>query len=559
MTSKELREKFLAFFEKNGHKVVPSSSLVPTDPSVLFTTAGMQQFKPYYLGQASPYGKNAASSQKCFRTSDIEEVGDERHLTFFEMLGNFSFGGYEKEEAIKLAKDFLDSINLKIDYVTVFGGDKQVPRDEESARIWEKLGFSEGKGSLKFCGREDNFWGPTGEEGPCGPTTEIYSKGIEVWNIVFNQYYCNSDKTLKKLDIFGVDTGMGLERLAMASQGVSTVFETDLFLPIMNAIPGDNNDRAKRVIADHIKAAVFLISEGILPSNVERGYVLRRILRRAIGYGKLVDLISLVKKVTGIYEHVYPALILKQNNIIEIIEDEFKRFEKVLERGEKEMSGIVIEFKKSGARVVDSGGTLRIEQSLGVPFEIQKEFFATHGIGVQQKEHEIGREKHQELSRTASAGMFKGGLADTGKAAVRYHTATHLLLAVLRQVLGPETYQKGSNITAERLRFDFNYPQKMTEAQIKEVEDSVNKKIQEGIPVEMVEMPKAEAIKIAKISFDPTKYGEKVKVYKIGDFSIELCGGPHVKSTAELGKFKIMKEESSGAGVRRIRAVLTEG
>ncbi|MEK7503582.1 MAG: alanine--tRNA ligase-related protein, partial [Patescibacteria group bacterium] len=288
MTSQELRREFLDFFQNKGHKIVASSSLLPTDPSVLFTTAGMQQFKEYFLGKKSPYGDKVASCQKCFRTSDIEEVGDDTHLTFLEMLGNFSFGDYFKEEAIKLAKEFIDSIKVKIDYVTVFAGDKDVPKDEEAIGFWEKLGFSEKKGNLKLAGREDNFWGPTGEEGPCGPTTEIYARGVEVWNLVFNEYYQDKNKKLTPLKQKGVDTGMGLERLAMASQNKSNVFETDLFIPLIDSISGQE-DKAKRIIADHIKSAVFLVSEGILPSNVEQGYVLRKILRRAIRYGKSVD------------------------------------------------------------------------------------------------------------------------------------------------------------------------------------------------------------------------------------------------------------------------------
>lgn len=536
MTSNELRKKFLEFFEKNGHKIVPSSSLIPTDPSVLFTTAGMQQFKPYYLGEKSPYGKNVASCQKCFRTSDIDNVGNERHLTFLEMLGNFSFGGYGKKEAIKLAKEFLDSINIKIDYVTVFGGDEEVPRDEESIKIWEKLGIRD----IREVGRADNFWGPTGDEGPCGPTTEIYSQGIEIWNIVFNQYYCSKDKSLKELPMFGVDTGMGLERLVKVSQNVSAVCETDLFST-------DVKSKPERIIADHVKAAVFLISEGILPSNVERGYVLRRILRRAIRHGHVLSpakhsLSDLAKKVIEIYQDVYPELKSKETDILTVIQNEEEKFRKTLERGLRE-------FEKNTDPFI-------LFTSYGFPIELTQELAKEKGREIDMEKFNNDFKQHQELSRTASAGMFKGGLADTGEIAVKYHTATHLLLAALRQVLGPEIYQKGSNITAERLRFDFNYPQKLAAEQIKQVEDLVNQKIKDNIAVEMIEIPKSEAIKIAKISFDPAKYGEMVKVYKIGDFSIELCGGPHIKKTSELGHFKIAKEESSAAGIRRIKAIL---
>jgi len=541
MDSKKLRQEFLNFFEKRGHKIVASSSLLPTDPSVLFTTAGMQQFKEYFLGKKSPYGNRVASCQKCFRTSDIEEVGDSSHLTFFEMLGNFSFGDYFKEEAIKLAKEFIDSIKVKIDYVTVFAGDKDVPKDEESIKVWEKLGFSVKKGNLKLAGREDNFWGPTGEEGPCGPTTEIYTQGVEIWNLVFNEYYQDKNKNLTLLKQKGVDTGMGLERLVMVSQEKSNIFETDLFAPLVNSIPG-RDEKAKRIIADHIKSAIFLILEGILPSNVEQGYVLRRVLRRVIRYGKSMDLISLAQKAIGIYEDVYPELKSKEAEILSVIEKEKEKFAKTLEEGLKQ-------FEKGA-------DAFELYATYGFPVELTMELAKEKGIKIDIEDFNKKFKAHQEISRAGAEKKFKGGLADAGAQTVKYHTATHLLLAALREVLGEEIYQKGSNITAERLRFDFNYPQKMTADQIKEVENMVNQKIKEDVLVKMKEMLKSEALKIAKVSFDPEKYGETVKVYQIGDFSIELCGGPHVKRTSELGAFKIAKEESSGAGIRRIRAVL---
>jgi len=525
---------------------VPSSSLLPSDLSVLFTTAGMQQFKPYFLEEKSPYGNKVTSCQKCFRTSDIEEVGDESHLTFFEMLGNFSFNEYGKEEAIKLAKEFLDSINIKIDYVTVFAGDKDVPRDEESVKVWNELGFFEKSGNLRFAGKEDNFWGPTGEEGPCGPTTEIYSQGIEIWNIVFNQFYCHRDKSLAKLETFGVDTGMGLERLAKVSQNVKTVFDTDLFSPILKDIPG-NDEKARRIIADHVKAAVFLISEGILPSNVERGYILRRILRRAIRYGNVLglakhNLIALAGKVVEVYRDVYPELKSSEADILIAVQREEEKFEKTLDEGLKQLGKGLDAFE--------------LYTTYGFPIELTLELAEEKGVKIDVEEFNKKFKEHQEISRAGAEKKFKGGLADQGEKTVKYHTASHLLLAALRQILGPEIYQKGSNITAERLRFDFNYPQKLSEEQIGKIENLVNQKIKEDIAVETLEMPKSEALKIAKISFDPAKYGEIVKVYKIGDFSIELCGGPHIQRTGDLGHFKITKEESSGAGIRRIRAAL---
>ena len=546
MDSGKIREEFLEFFEKNGHKIVPSSSLLPSDLSVLFTTAGMQQFKPYFLEEKSPYGNKVTSCQKCFRTSDIEEVGDESHLTFFEMLGNFSFNEYGKEEAIKLAKEFLDSINIKIDYVTVFAGDKDVPRDEESVKVWNEFGFFEKSGNLRFAGKEDNFWGPTGEEGPCGPTTEIYSQGIEIWNIVFNQFYCHRDKSLSKLETFGVDTGMGLERLAKVSQNVKTVFDTDLFSPILKDIPG-NDEKARRIIADHVKAAVFLISEGILPSNVERGYILRRILRRAIRYGNVLglakhNLIALAGKVVEVYRDVYPELKSSEADILIAVQREEEKFEKTLDEGLKQLGKGLDAFE--------------LYTTYGFPIELTLELAEEKGVKIDVEEFNKKFKEHQEISRAGAEKKFKGGLADQGEKTVKYHTANHLLLAALRQILGPEIYQKGSNITAERLRFDFNYLQKLNEEQIGKIENLVNQKIKEDIVVEILEMPKSEALKIAKISFDPAKYGEIVKVYKIGDFSIELCGGPHIQRTGDLGHFKITKEESSGAGIRRIRAAL---
>src|SRR3989344_2625777 len=480
MTSQQLRSEFLNFFEKKGHKIVPSFSLLPTDPSVLFTTAGMQQFKEYFLGKKSPYGDKVASCQKCFRTSDIEEVGDDAHLTFLEMLGNFSFGGYFKEEAIKFAYEFLiNNLQLPISQltVTVFGGDNEVPRDEESVKIWEKLGFSEKNGNLRFCGRADNFWGPTGEEGPCGPTTEIHIRGIEVWNLVFNEYFQDKNKKLTPLKQKGVDTGMGLERLAMTAQDKSSVFEIDLFTPLTGMI-NNQDEKAKRIIADHIKGAGFLISEGILPSNVEQGYVLRRILRRAIQYGKSVDLTSLARKVVEIYEDIYPELKSRETDILSVIEKEKEKFGEALKIG---INTTASEIAKGD---LDGETAFRLYQSHGFPLELIKEEAKKAGRVVDEEGFYAAQKKHQEVSRAGA-----------------------------------------------------------------------EKKIKEDLLVEMKEMSKDKALKIAKVSFDPEKYGEVVKVYQIGDFSIELCGGPHVGRTSELGVFKIIKEESSSAGIRRIRAI----
>ncbi len=564
MTSREIRKSFLDFFAKKGHIIIPSSSLLPKDdPSVLLTTAGMQQFKPYYTGEKDPikdFGvRRTASIQKSFRTSDIDSVGDESHLTFFEMLGNFSFGDYFKEDAIKWSWEFITKelgISPERCHVSVFNGDNEIPEDKESIEIWKSLGLSDNK--IKKAGREDNFWGPTGNEGPCGPTSEIYVDNIEVWNLVFNEYYQRPDKTLTPLKQNGVDTGMGLERLAMVAQGAPTVFETDLFEPLIQAIPHkdmDNEARAVRIIADHIRGSIFLISDGVLPSNVTQGYILRRLLRRAIRYGKVLGLeknflIPMAQKVMEMYKEFYPELSIKREDILTVIQKEEEKFSKTLELGIKEFEKIAI----SG--IITSEGTFRLYESFGFPPELTKELAFERNIKFDESGFKAAMEKHQELSRTASAGMFKGGLADASEETIKYHTAAHLMLAALRQVLGEQVSQKGSNITPERLRFDFSYNQKMTPEEIKQVEDLVNDKIKEDLPVKMEEMTLEEAKAAGATGVFESKYGERVKVYSINNFSKEICGGPHVERTGILGKFKIIKEESSSAGIRRIRAIV---
>ncbi|MBI4101412.1 MAG: alanine--tRNA ligase [Candidatus Nealsonbacteria bacterium] len=552
MDSFELRQKFLDFFQKRGHQIVPSSSLLPGDPSVLFTTAVMQQFKPYYLGEKSPYGLNAATCQKCFRTSDIDEVGDERHLTFFEMLGNFSFGGYWKKEAIQSAFDFLvGDLGLKIDYVSVFAGEEGVPADVESEKIWKEI--DPGLAVKKF-GRKDNFWGPTGQEGPCGPTTEIYIRGLEVWNIVFNQYYQQKNGMLEPLKLQGIDTGMGLERLAMVSQNVSTVFETDLFSSLLKGIPGEDL-RVKRIIADHVKAAVFLIQEGVLPSNVERGYVLRRILRRAIRYGKILNLpksflAPLARKAIEIYQNVYPELKSGEKEILSVMQDEEGKFEKTLEQGLRE-------FERGR-------DAFTLYSTYGFPIELTLELAQEQGKKIDVEEFKKEFEKHQDVSRAGAEKKFGGHglageeLAEGKEKLVRLHTATHLLHAALRQVLGDHVQQMGSDINLERTRFDFKHPAKMTPEEIKKVEDLVNGKIKEDLAVRKEEMVFSEALKAGALAFFREKYPERVSIYSVNGFSKEICAGPHVKNTSEIGGVKIVKEESSSAGVRRIRAVLVE-
>ncbi|MDD5032581.1 MAG: alanine--tRNA ligase [Candidatus Pacebacteria bacterium] len=537
MNSEEIREKFLEFFEKNGHKIIPSSSLIPTDPSVLLTTAGMQQFKPYYLGEKSPYGDKVCSVQKCFRTSDIDEVGDERHLTFFEMLGNFSFNNAcSKKEAIELAYEFITKeMELEIDYVSVFGGEGNLTADKKSEEIWKQVDSSL---EVKKFGKEDNFWGPTGDEGPCGPTTEIYVNGIEIWNIVFNEYYKNKDGKYERLETLGVDTGMGLERLAMVSQNKNNVFENDLFEPIMQAV--SNN----RIIADHLRGAVFLLADGITPSNLGRGYILRRLIRRVMAKGFGDKMENIADIVIENYGNFYPELEQNKNNVFEEFKKEKEAFEKTLEKGMKEL-------QKMGQKISGEQAFL-LFSTYGFPLELIKESVKEVDEASFQKEFE----KHQELSRTASAGMFKSGLAGHSEQEIKYHTASHLLLAALRKVLGESVSQKGSNITPERLRLDFSWSEKLTDEQKTQVEKLVNEKIAENLSVLREEMTLDEAKNSGALGVFEHKYGEKVSVYSISDFSKEICGGPHVENTCVLGKFKIIKEEAVSAGVRRIKAIL---
>ncbi len=531
---------------------MPSSSLLPKDdPSVLLTTAGMQQFKPYYTGEKDPikdFGvRRAASIQKSFRTSDIDLVGDESHLTFFEMLGNFSFGDYFKENAIEWAWEFITK-ELKISpercYVSVFSGDAEIPEDEESLNIWKSLRFSDYK--IKKAGREDNFWGPTGNEGPCGPTSEIYVDNIEVWNLVFNEYYQHPDKTLTLLKQKGVDTGMGLERLAMAAQNVSSIFETDLFKPLIET---------NRIMLDHSRAISFLISDGVMPSNKEQGYILRRLMRRVMAIKGIdsTDIENLLKRVIKEYKNFYPEL--NEDLILSVFREENSKFKKAIQQGLRELDKL---------EKLDAISAFKLFESYGLTFDVIKDFAGTKAANLNQKDFDAEFKKHQELSRTASAGMFKGGLADASEETIKYHTAAHLMLAALRQVLGEQVSQKGSNITPERLRFDFSYDQKMTPEEIKQVEDLVNDKIKEDLPVKMEEMTLEEAKAAGATGVFESKYGERVKVYTIDNpstssgspFSREICGGPHVKHTGEIGKFKIIKEESSSAGIRRIRAIV---
>lgn len=608
MNSNEIRKRFLNFFADRGHAVVPSSSLIPDDSSVLLTTAGMQQFKPYFVGKADPMrdfgSKNTASVQKSFRISDIDEVGDESHLTFFEMLGNFSFGykpgesrspkgGYFKEDAIKYGYEFITKeMGLEIEYVSIFEGDSStslgqvISADTESEVIWKSFGVA----NIKRFGRADNFWGPTGSEGPCGPTTEIYINSalrqaqgkppVEVWNIVFNEFYCNPDKTLRKLETPGVDTGMGLERLAMVSQGVPTIFDTDLFMPIFKVLPtADTDIRIKRILMDHSRAIAFLISDGVRPSNKDVGYVLRRLIRRVIVHADLKragsfrgddtfslgfesDIKNLLAEVVDVYSGEYKELDLKK--IFEVFDEERRKFGLAFRNGLREMKKV---------DVISSEIAFKFYESYGLPFELIQEFGGEKAANVRREDFDKEFEKHQEASRKGQEKKFGGHglILNTGelkaaneeevKKVTRLHTATHLLQASLRKVLGSEVKQAGSDITAERTRFDFTFSRKVTSDELKTIEDTANKVVDGDFDVIMEEMAFEDAIRKEALAFFKQKYPERVSVYSIvgknGEvFSRELCGGPHVKNTREIGKIRIVKEESSSAGVRRIRAII---
>jgi alanyl-tRNA synthetase len=545
MQSEEIRSRFLKFFENRGHKIMLSSSLIPNDPSVLFTTAGMQQFKPYYTSPESAdkdFGnRNIVTVQKCIRTGDIESVGDATHLTFFEMLGNFSFGGYGRREAITYAHDFIaKDLGLEISYVTVYKGEGIVPKDEESFSIWKELGIKD----IRMEG-SDVFWGPTGDSGPCGPTTEIYCKNangedVEIWNVVFNEYFCDNSRekldkgeaNLKKLDILGIDTGMGLERLLATVQKKKNIYETDVF----------NNEETKeeRIVADHIKASLFMISDGVAPSNTGAGYVLRRLIRRAVRFSKN-PLVSEIEKIKKIYKGAYDLDDKGE------IEKEENRFRQTLEKGLKE-------FEKGIDPFI-------LATTYGFPIELTLELAKEKGIGVNLEDFNKKMAEHQKLSQTSSAGMFKGGLADHNEKTVRLHTAHHLLLAGLQAIVDKNIKQRGSNITEERLRMDFLCDHKLTDEEKKKVEDWVNEKIKENLNIIRREMPLAEAEKLgAEMEFG-AKYPDTVSLYFIEDkngnpISKEFCGGPHVKNTSELGHFKIQKEEAVAQGIRRIKAVL---
>ncbi|MDP3991883.1 MAG: alanine--tRNA ligase [Nanoarchaeota archaeon] len=580
ITRKTLIAKYLDFFKSKNHKIIPSESLIPkNDPTVLFTTAGMHPLVPYLLGQRHPLGKRLANVQRCIRTTDIDAVGDASHHTFFEMLGNWSLGDYWKKEAIEWSYEFLTK-ELKIKpekiSVTCFAGDKDAPKDVESANTWKSLGIKK----IKFLGKKENWWGPAGKTGPCGPDTEMFVNGVEIWNDVFMQY--NKDENGKFLPAKqkNVDTGMGVERTLAILNGLDDNYMTEVWKPIIDEILKighkkvyEKSDRHMRIIADHVKASVFIIADGIVPSNIGRGYVLRRLIRRAIRWGQRYKLKDFTDKVAEpvfkIYENYYPELKENKNKILETLRLEEKRFNETIEKGllvfTKLQSKIVdkhIKKYKNKIKRIESFGifpgkdAFLLYQSYGFPPELIEEECKNRGMKFDKKAFEQELKKHQKLSRTASAGTFKSGLADHSEKTICLHTATHLLNQALRTVLGPEVKQRGSNITPERLRFDFNFPRKLTQEEISEVEVLVNKKISEAMPVEREEMSLKEALSMGAQAEFGMKYPERVSVYFIGGFSKEICTGPHVRNTREIGKFKIIKEESSAAGIRRIKAVV---
>ena len=591
ITSEELREKFLRFMESKGHKIIPSASLIPeNDPTVLFTTAGMHPLVPYLLGQKHPEGTRLTDVQKCVRTGDIDEVGDDSHCTFFEMLGNWSLGDYFKKEAIAWSFEFLTSPDyLGIDKerlaVSVFAGDETAPRDEESARLWEEAGIP--KERIFFLPRKNNWWGPAGLTGPCGPDTEMFidrgyekcsetcspacdcGKYIEIWNDVFMQYFKNAEGKYEPLKQKNVDTGMGLDRTLCILNGVKSVYDTDLFEGAKAEIEtltgksyneSDEVRRAFRIILDHVRTATFMLGDtkGVTPSNVDQGYVLRRIIRRAVRFGRNIDLPQgalgkIALRFIGKYSPVYPELEENRERILAELDKEEQKFSKALVGGLKEFEKVV---SRLDGDVIDGRTAFRLYDTFGFPVEITKELAAEKGIKVDEKGFEAALNEHQQNSKAGSEQRFKCGLADTEAQTVNLHTATHLLHAALKKVLSEEVSQRGSNITAERLRFDFNFPRPMTKEEIAETEKIVNEAIAAKIDVVCEEMTVDEAKAQGAVGLFESKYGERVKVYTIPGYSKEICGGPHAKNTGDLGKFVITKEQSSSSGVRRIKAEL---
>ena len=588
MKAIEIRNKYLDFFKRHGHAVIPSAPLIPeNDPSVLFTTAGMQPLVPYLLGEKHPEGTRLTDFQKCLRTNDIDEVGDNRHLTYFEMLGNWSLGDYFKEESIAMSFEFLTKeLGIPVEKlsVTCFAGDEDCQRDEVTASCWRKAGIPEDR--IYYFGKDDNWW-IAGEEGPCGPDTEMFydtgkpkcsencnpscgcGKYVEIWNNVFMEFFKTKDGKYTKLKQHNVDTGLGLERMTMLLQGKETPFDTELFKPVMDKLQelaGENDSiESRRIVSEHLRSSMMIIQDGGLPSNVDRGYILRRLIRRMVRHlrklqinlnelGELIDLnIDTLKE-------MYPELHQNSNKIKSVIIEEKDKFEKTLERGEREFNKIVNRMKNEGQDTISGQDLFTLYETYGFPPEVTQDLAREAGLKVDTTEFDKLFKEHQEKSRMGSEQKFKGGLAGTGEQEVRYHTATHLLNAALKVILGKDVHQKGSNITPERMRFDFSCDHKLTDDEKKKVEDLINEWIAQGLDVKCEEMKKDDAIKSGAECMFIEKYPDIVTVYSIGNdrekVSKELCGGPHVKNTSELGHFKIKKEEASSAGVRRIKAIL---
>ncbi|PIQ70396.1 alanine--tRNA ligase [Candidatus Shapirobacteria bacterium CG03_land_8_20_14_0_80_40_19] len=582
MTADELREKFINFFIEKGHKQIPSASLLPeNDPTTLFISAGMHPLVPYLLGEPHPLGKRLCSLQKCLRTGDIESVGDSFHQTFFEMLGNWSLGDYWKEDQIAWSFDFLTKIlNIPAEkiLITCFAGDSDAPKDEETAGLWEKVGIH--KERIYFLNKSDNWWGPAGQTGPCGPDTEMYydtgkekcgpeckpscdcGKYLEFWNDVFMQYNKTNGGKYEPLKQKNIDTGMGVERMLMVLNNNFDAYKLDVLWPVIQKIEEisgksyeeEENKRPMRIIADHLRASVFILAEGIVPSNTEQGYVLRRLIRRSIRFGQGIGIkepfTSLVAgEVVKIMGDTYPEVKNKEASIKEELSGEENKFSQTLSRGLKEFLRF---FDKN--KTFCGADAFFLYESYGFPFELTCELAAEKGCFINQEEYKKALEQHQQKSRTGAEKKFAGGLADQSETTTKYHTVTHLLHKALREVLGTAVHQAGSNITAERLRFDFTYPQKPTGVEIKQIEELINKQIEADLPVRVETMSLEEAKNKGALAFFEQKYGDRVKMYSIGEFSKEVCGGPHVSSTRAIGKIKIFKEESCGAGKRRIYA-----
>lgn len=589
MKAKELRAKYIEFFKENGHAEIKSAPLIPdNDPTVLFTTAGMHPLVPYLLGEKHPLGTRLTDYQKCIRTGDIEEVGDPVHLTFFEMLGNWSLGDYFKVESIGYSFDFLTNerwLNIPLDRLafTVFAGDEDAPFDEEAFNEWRKHGVSEKR--IAKLPKKDNWWGPAGETGPCGPDTEIFywtgpqptpevfdpsdKRWVEIWNNVFMQYFKNAEGKFEPLKQQNVDTGMGVERVTAILQGKASCYDTEIFAPLFAKLdelrgietPAERT-RSERIIVEHMRAATFIMGDGVTPGKVDQAYVLRRIIRRAIREAMKLELnksftVAMAQVVIDNYKDVYSELAVNEKIILEEFEREERQFASALDRGTKEFEKLIARVPAHIEHKVISGkNAFNLYETYGFPIELTVEMAAEKGFTVDMEGYQKAFEKHQELSRQGAEQKFKGGLADHSDETARLHTATHMLHKALRIVLGDHVAQKGSNITAERLRFDFSHPDKMTPEQIAEVQKIVNEQIRRELPVICEEMTVDEARAAGAIGLFGDKYGERVKVYSIGDYSKEICGGPHAQNSKDLGEFIIQKEESSSRGVRRIKAII---